>query len=54
MKAIKKYLAAQLWCFCEDWEIPLGKWAPIVFGWAIGCKGVKIEKVDEVEDESTI
>lgn len=46
MDNIKKHIARFIWDFTEFFNIPLGKkdkYAPIVFGWMIGSKGVKIE-----------
>ena len=44
MKKIKMIVGRILWETTEDLKIPLGKFAPIVFGWMIGCKGKKQKK----------
>ena len=41
-----KYIARFIWDFTEFFNIPLGKnnkYAPTVFGWMIGSKGVNIK-----------
>lgn len=43
MKTIKKIIGSFIWNTSEDLHIPLGRFAPIVFGWMIGCKGKKIK-----------
>ena len=43
MNKIKKWVGKEIWIFCEMFHIPLGRLAPIVFGWMIGCKGRKVK-----------
>lgn len=38
----KKAIASLIWNISEGLKIPLGKYAPIVFGWMIGSKGKKM------------
>lgn len=39
MKKIKMFIGKLIWETAEDLKIPLGRFAPIVFGWMIGSKG---------------
>jgi len=39
---MKKKIGKLIWGFSEYWDIDLGEFAPIVFGWMIGSKGYKI------------
>lgn len=34
-----QFVASCIWNASEDLKIPLGAFAPIVFGWMIGSKG---------------
>lgn len=34
-------IASGIWNTSEYFKIPLGRFAPIVFGWMIGSKGIK-------------
>ena len=36
-------LASCVWNFCEYFHISIGKFAPILFGLVLGCKGHKKE-----------
>lgn len=38
-KKIKMDIGSAIWNTSEALKIPLGKYAPIVFGWMIGQKG---------------
>lgn len=42
-----KWLAKELWLFCEWAGINLGRLAPHVFGLMIGCKPKKVEVTDK-------
>jgi len=35
-----------VWCWSERWNIPLGRLAPHVLGWAIGSKPVRVDEED--------
>jgi len=37
-----KLIGKLIWGFSEYFNIPLGKFAPTVFGWMIGRKGKKL------------
>lgn len=37
-----RFIGKLIWDFSEDFRIPLGRFAPIVFGWMIGSKGKKL------------
>jgi len=39
---MKKKIGKLIWGFSEYWDIDLGEFTPIVFGWMIGSKGYKI------------
>lgn len=39
-----KWIAAQIWDFSEYWHIPLGRFAPTIFGLMIGRKGHRRDK----------
>ena len=40
-ETLKQAIASIIWNTSENLKIPLGKYAPIVFGWMIGSKGKK-------------
>lgn len=46
MKGIGKFVGRIIWNFSESFYIPLGKFAPIVFGWMIGAKGILVKTSD--------
>lgn len=46
---MKKLIGKILWNFAESNNISLGKFAPIVFGWMIGSKPIKIEHIKKKE-----
>ena len=37
-----QFIGSLIWNTSEQYKIPLGKFAPLVFGWMIGFKGKKI------------
>lgn len=39
---MKKYVGKLIWDLSECFKVPLGRFAPIVFGWMIGSKGDKL------------
>ena len=41
-------MASCIWNFCEYFGIHLGKFAPILFGWVLGCKGKLKDKEDKL------
>ena len=41
---MKKYVVRLIWDFSECFKIPLGRFAPIVFGMMIGSKPTKIKE----------
>jgi len=41
---MKSQIGKTIWDFCEFWDISLGKFAPVVFGWMIGSKGHMVDK----------
>ena len=44
-----KQIGKLIWNTSEYLRIPLGRFAPIVFGWMVGCKGKKVKtKYNEV------
>lgn len=47
MKTIKRIIGKTIWNFSEFYNISLGKFAPICFGWMIGSKGTKIDKEEQ-------
>jgi len=42
-KNIKMDIGAAIWNTSERLRIPLGKYAPIVFGWMMGVKGERVD-----------
>ncbi len=40
---ILRFFAWQLILFCEIWKISLGRFAPMIFNFALGGNGVKID-----------
>lgn len=40
---IRQRIAKEIWDFCEFYNLPLGRLAPHVFGWMVGCKGKRID-----------
>jgi len=40
---MKEFIGKIIWELSEITMIPLGKYAPIVFGWMIGSKGKKLK-----------
>jgi hypothetical protein len=42
----KEIIGSLIWNASESLHIPLGRFAPIVFGWMIGAKPEKVEKED--------
>ena len=41
MKRIKQIIGREIWYLSESFNIPLGRFAPTVFGWMMGSKGKK-------------
>ena len=41
---ITSFVGYHVWMFCEHFNLPLGNFAPIVFGWMIGRKGKKVTR----------
>lgn len=41
---MKKYIATLIWDFSECFKIPLGNSAPIIFGWMVNSKPIKIKE----------
>ena len=37
-----QFIGSLIWNTSEKYKLPLGKYAPIVFGWMIGSKGKKL------------
>jgi hypothetical protein len=44
---MKKFIGKLIWNISEYFDIDLGKFAPIIFGWMIGSKPVHIDKEEE-------
>lgn len=38
---MKKLIAREIWYISESFNISLGRFAPIIFGWMIGSKNKK-------------
>lgn len=47
MTKFKRLIGTLIWNTKEALGISLGKFAPIVFGWMIGAKGVRVDKKRE-------
>ena len=45
-KNIKRFIGAIIWDISESMKIPLGKHAPVIFGWMIGSKGKQTKSND--------
>jgi hypothetical protein len=41
---IKRFIGRIIWDISETMHWPLGKYAPIIFGWMVGAKKRKIDK----------
>ena len=41
MRRVKKFIGSEIWYISESFNISLGRFAPIVFGWMVGVKGNK-------------
>ena len=41
---LRELIGSLLWNTSEYLNIPLGRFAPIIFGWMIGSKGIEIKK----------
>ena len=39
-------LGSLIWNASERFRVPLGRFAPIIFGWMIGSKGVRVDEDD--------
>jgi len=37
-----QFIASCIWSTSETFNIPLWRFAPVIFGWMIGAKGTKI------------
>jgi len=46
---MKKFICRCIWDLSEWSHIPLGRFAPVIFGGMIGCKGKQINKPEEFE-----
>lgn len=42
-----QFIASAIWSSSEFLKIPLGRFAPIIFGWMIGSKKIKNKKNNE-------
>ncbi len=47
---IKKIIGTVLWDLSERLGFSLGRYAPMIFGWKIGCKAVRV-RPDKDGDE---
>lgn len=43
-KRALQFIGGLIWNASERLDVPLGRFAPIVFGWMIGSKGVRVDE----------
>ena len=46
ISSIKTFIGSCIWNFSEYFHVPIGKYAPIVFGWMINSKGKELKDED--------
>jgi hypothetical protein len=46
-KRTLQVIGGLIWSTSERLDVPLGQFAPIVFGWMIGSEGVKVNNTEE-------
>lgn len=45
MRYIKQFIGREIWYLSESFNISLGIFAPTIFGWMIGSKGKRNDKM---------
>lgn len=43
-KRALQFIGGLIWNASERLDVPLGRFAPIAFGWMIGSKGVRVDE----------